>query len=263
MRGIFGALFAASLATALAGCATAPGGPPGATGIAGRVVMKDGGAPVPGAFVYVYRDWARNLTGISDFVSLGTSSSGEYRMDVPPGKYGVVARRRRSGESFGTLSTGDDYDNRPGAGMVEVKAGALTRVDFSLVTMREPMFFRRNPEEATETGIRGRILDGKGAPVVGAFAIAYQDADMKRLPDFASTLTDAGGRFTLFLPAGGRYWLGGRTHVRDMPRPDEPYGLFEGSPDHSIEIGSGRFLDGIDITVRPFKGTYVPGKIGY
>lgn len=245
------------------GCASAPAVSPGSPGVLGRVVMKDTGAPVSGAFVYVYRDWTKNFVGVADFTSQATDGQGAFRLDLPPGKYGVVARKRLSGDAYGTLATGDLYDNRPGEALVEVGAGGATRVDFSLITMKEPMFFRRNPGEATDTGVRGRLLDEKGQPVAGGFAIAYQGPDMKRLPEFASTLTENGGRFTLYLPSGGRFWLGARVHVREMPKPGEPYAVYEGSPDHSLDVPQGAFVEEVDLILRPFKGTFVPGKAGF
>jgi hypothetical protein len=263
MRGTARFLLSLLPAVALAACASVPASPPGPSGIFGKVVMKDTSQAVPGAYAYVYRDFGKNFVGVSDYISRASDADGIYRMEVPPGVYGAAARKRGSGASYGPLSTGDDYDNRSGQGPVKVKAGEFTRVDFALVAMREPMFFKRNPSDATDSGVRGRIVDEKGAPVPGAFAIAYDSADMKRLPDFASTLTNDDGRFTLYLPGEGRYWLGARIHIRDMPRPEEPYGLYEGAPDHSAGIVKGRFLEGVEIVVRPFKGNYIPGKVQY
>ena len=109
---------------------------------------------------------------------------------VPAGEYGVVARKRASGASYGPLSTGDLYDNREGRGPVKVGEGETVSLSFALAEMKEPMFFKMAPEHATATGIRGRILDEAGKPMPGAFAVLYRDADMRRLPD----LTQAGVR---------------------------------------------------------------------
>jgi hypothetical protein len=244
-------------------CAAVPPVPQTASGIEGWVAMKDGGQPAAGAYVYVYRDMTKNLVGVSDFTSGPADGKGAYRLELPPGRYGVVARRRASGEKFAPIATGDEYDNRPGMGMVEVRPGAFTRVDFALITMREPMFFKRGHENVGDTGVRGRITDEKGAPVGGAFAIAYAGSDMKRLPRFASMISGSDGRYVLYLPAGGRYWLGARVHVKDAPVPGEPYAVFEGSPDHSCEVTQGRFTEGIELVLRPFKGAYKPGRVLY
>ena len=59
---------------------------------------------------------------------------------------------------------------------------------------------------------------------MGGFAMAYVDKEMKRLPDYASTLSDQQGRFTIYLPEGSSYYLAARIHAWDMPSPGEPYG---------------------------------------
>ncbi len=266
---LFTALGAAFL---LASCASAPTAPAPAaapapagfdSGIAGKVLLKETGKPMAGAHVYAYRDMTKNLFGVADDLSRSTAEDGSYRLPLAPGDYGVVARKRQSGATSGPLSTGDMYDNRAGLSPVTVRAGAFTPVDFSLLTMREPMFFKRDPTVATLTGVKGRVVDEKGFPVPGAFAIAYDSSDMKRLPDYASTLTDDSGRFTLFLPKGGTYWLGARTHVRDMPKPEEPYALYDGTRDHSLAVREGSFVEGVGLVLRPFKGSYQPGRISY
>ena len=59
-------------------------------------------------------------------------------------------------------------------------------------------------------------------------------------------------RVTGYLPAGGRYWLGARKHIRDKPAPGEPYGLYGGTPDHAVELATGAFADNVDIVLRGF-----------
>jgi hypothetical protein len=39
-----------------------------------------------------------------------------------------------------------------------------------------------------------------------------------------------------------------------MPQPDEPFARYEGSPDHSIVVEEGQFLEGIDLVLRPYDG---------
>jgi hypothetical protein len=56
----------------------------------------------------------------------------------------------------------------------------------------------------------------------------------------------------IYLPAGGRYWIAARTHIRDRPAPGEPFGLFEGTPEHAVDVATGAFADGIDITLTGF-----------
>ena len=232
------------------------------SGIWGRVVMRDSGEPVKGAYIYGYvgriehRAASLGIIGVTDWVSHGSDKDGSYKLDLPPGDYFVVARKRQSGLNYGPLSVGDYYDHSPGRVSTRVKKGKYTEVNFVLMELTEPLFFQgiTAVARATETGIKGRLLDEEGNHIPGTYAIAYKDDDMQRLPDFASTLTDDEGNFTIFLPSGGRYWIAARFHAMKVPIQGEPFGRYEGSDDHSVNVEEGTFVEGIDITLRPFDG---------
>ena len=237
----------------------------GRTGIEGTVLSDATREPVEGAHVYAYVDYSKNLIGVADYVSRGSGEDGSYRLEVPPGEYFVVARRRASGSNYGPIVTGDLYDHRYGEKVVGVTTGKTKRMDFSLAEMKEPLFFQvfTEQERKTNTMIKGRIVDESGSPVQGAFATAYADDNMRRLPDFASTLTGDDGSYTLYLPKGGRYHIGARVHARSAPKTGEPVGRYDGSEDHSIKVEDGSSLDGIDMTVRPFTSEAPPGYKPY
>jgi hypothetical protein len=213
--------------------------------------LTHAGSPLPGATVYAYRRQSANFLGPADFASAPSGRDGSYVLDLVEGNYWLVARKRASGSDAGPLVPGDlqrVYAGNP----VTVAPGAFARVDLDLEEMRDLMFSRTGPRVPTATGIRGRITDESGAPVAWVFAIAYTSADMRRVPDFTSAMTAADGRYVIYLPAGGRYWIGARAHIRDKPSPGEPFGLYEGSPDHAVEVLSGTFVEGVDIVLRPF-----------
>lgn len=232
---------------------------PGITAIAGSVRLADDATPMAGAYVNVYPDTISNLLGPSQYISLPTLEDGSYRVDLPPGTYYVVARKRVSGDPTGPLSPGDFYSEHQRV-MVKVVAERTARVDLEVVPMKAPMFFKKMVvEKETATGFRGRLVDPNGQPIMGGFAMAYSDPDMKRLPDYASTLSDRDGNFTLYLPEGGTYYLAARVHAWDMPRQGEPYGIY-GKPPKAMEIASGQFAENIDIVMTPFTGEYAPGK---
>ncbi len=90
--------------------------------------------------------------------------------------------------------------------------------------------------------------------------MAYADKEMKRLPDYASTLSDEQGRFTIYLPEGGRYYLAARLHAWDMPTPGEPYGKFGGENPTLVKVDTGKFVKNVQILMSPFAGEYKPGK---
>jgi hypothetical protein len=232
----------------------------GRTGIQGKVFIKGSDEPLTEAFVNIYSDTISNLLGPSRFISQPTDPAGNYSLELSPGTYYVVARKRMSGQSTGPLSPGDFYSEHQRI-VTTVVEGKISRVDLEVVPMKAPMFFKREVvARETDTGIRGILLDRPGNPVAGGFAMAYSDQDLKRLPDYGSTLSDAEGRFTIYLPAGGTYYLAARIHAWDMPRTGEPYGILGGQTPTPVVVEKGHFVEGLIIEMAPFAGEYKPGK---
>jgi hypothetical protein len=227
--------------------AARPGAP--AQGVRGRLTYQ--GRPLAGASVFAYRRQSANFLGPADFASAPSGRDGGYLIDLVEGSYWLVARKRASGSDAGPLVPGDLQRVHPG-NPVTVAAGTFSGVDLELEEMRDLMFSRTGPRGPTATGIRGRITDASGAPVAWVFAIAYTSPDMRRVPDFTSAMTAADGRFVIYLPSGGRYWVGARKHIREKPAPGEPFGLYEGTPDHAVAVADGSFVDGIDIVLGRF-----------
>ncbi|ALC18111.1 hypothetical protein DSOUD_3392 [Desulfuromonas soudanensis] len=232
----------------------------GRTGIQGKVFIKGSDEPLTAAFVNIYSDTISNLLGPSRFISQPTDAEGYYSLDLSPGTYYVVARKRMSGQSTGPLSPGDFYSEHQRI-VTTVVEGKISRVDLEVVPMKAPMFFKKEVvARETDTGIRGILLDRPGNPVAGGFAMAYSDQDLKRLPDYGSTLSDAEGRFTIYLPSGGTYYLAARIHAWDMPRTGEPYGILGGQTPTPVVVEKGQFVEGLIIEMAPFAGEYKPGK---
>lgn len=231
----------------------------GKTGIRGRVVMKETGSPLPGSYVNVYPDTFSNLLGPSQFLSTPTDEQGFYQLEIPPGVYYVVARKRLSGQPTGPLAPGDYYSEHQRL-VTRVENGKLVEIDLPVVAMKAPMFFKRMVDEKSETGIQGVLVDQAGQPVMGGFAMAYTDKEMKRLPDYASTLSDEKGRFTIYLPEGGSFYLSARINAWDMPTPGEPYGKYGGDDPQLVHVETRSFVKDVQIVLTPFSGAYKPGK---
>jgi len=228
----------------------------GRTGITGRVLLKADGTPLAGAYINIYPNNISNLLGPSQFISTPTDATGSYSLDLPPGTYYVVARKRASGLANGPLATGDFYSEHQRI-IARIDPDRLTLVDLEMAQMKAPMFFKKDlAETRTDTGIRGVLLDEMGKPVPGGFAIAYTDNNLQRLPDYASTLTNQKGEFTLYLPQGGSYFLAARIHAWDMPRAGEPYGKYGGENAVALKVTDKNFVEGIEIRLAPFSGTY-------
>ncbi len=232
----------------------------GKTGITGQVKLKEGGLPLAEAYVNIYPDAVSNLLGPSQYISSPTDAEGRYRLEVPPGTYYVVARKRMSGQPAGPLSQGDYYSEHQRVNVAVVE-GTLAVVDLQVVPMKAPMFFQKSVvDKRTDTGVRGRLVDAAGKPVPGSFAVAYTDNDVRRLPDYASTLSDPQGNFTIYLPKEGVYYLAGRLHAWDMPRPGELYGRLGGEEPAPVTVRQGSFVENVVIEMTPFTGEYKPGK---
>lgn len=240
------------LALLLAGCAAAPRPAPAplpAQGVHG--VLTHRGAPLAGAVVFAYRRASAGFLGPADFASAASGPDGAYAVDLVEGAYHLVARKRLSGGDAGPLVPGDlqrVYPGNPAA----VAPGRLTRVDLELEEMRDLMVSRAGARGPTGTGIRGRVTDAAGRPVAWVFAFAHATPEMRRVPDFTSSMTADDGRYVIHLPRGGRWFVGARTHIREKPAAGEPYGLWEGAPDHGVEVPAGGYAEGVDVVLRPF-----------
>jgi hypothetical protein len=232
----------------------------GQTGITGQIVNKLDGSPISGAYVNIYPDTLSNLLGPSQFISSPTGSNGRFMMPAPPGTFYVVTRKRMSGEPSGPLSPGDLFSEHQRV-ITTVVDGRLSMVDLTVAPVKAPMFFKKAmAEQVTTTGIRGVLVDAAGKPVPGSFAVAYTDTDVKRLPDYASTLSDGEGRFVLYLPEAGIYYLGARVHAWDMPHPGELYGKYGNETPTAVSVNEDEFITDIKIVLRPFTGDYKEGK---
>ncbi len=232
----------------------------GGTGIQGHVFVESGGAALPDGYVNIYPDAVTNLLGPSKFMSIPTDAEGNFQMEVPPGVYYVVARKRLSGQPTGPLSPGDYYSEHQRL-VTRVEPGKIVVVKLPVAVMKAPMFFNsRQTDQQTTTGIKGVLVNQEGQPVRGGFAMAYLNQEMKRLPDFISTLSDEQGQFTLYLPEGGTYYLGARIQAWDMPTHGEPYGVYGGETAEAVQVVDNRFVEEVRIQMTPFQGTYQPGK---
>lgn len=217
--------------------------------IAGVVTLD--GKPLDGVFVTLYVDAAEDLRGSTYATSPPTGKSGVFRFDyLPEVEYYVVARKRAIGGAAGPLSDGDYFGFFP-ANPVHVKAGKLAQLELAVNTKageigKEDSLFRN-----TGTAVTGFIRDLKGKPVAGVYVFAYLEKVMAhKRPEFISAVADQEGRYVLYLPEGGTYYLGARSKYGDTPALGEWYGRWEGTGDHSVVLKTGGTLKAIDITVE-------------
>jgi hypothetical protein len=244
----------AALLLLLAGCAAGQKGAyygmPAPGGVEGVLTDEDG-RPMEGAEVYFYIDPDRRFRGPADFMAEPTGKDGRYVTELPPGKYYAVARKRVSGSISGNPQKGDFYSRDP-SGPVIVKEGGYAHVDLTLVELTGNMLLNAFAGGSGNQGIRGVIRTRDGSPKEKAYAFCYKDPKMVGKPDYVSGWTRGDGAYVIYVPEPGVYYVGARTGFMGVPRPDEPYGRYDGAKDHSVRVGEASFVDGVDVTLKRF-----------
>lgn len=159
------------------------------------VIADESGRPVAGAELFVY-DSPRTRRP-ADFISPRTGMDGKYLLQLPAGRYWVVARVRQS-DKYGPILPGDRHSGDP----IEIDLGEEGQ-ELAL-TVADIRDLARAKEKAKSDVARlsGRILDQDGRAAEGAYAAAWREPVTKRLPDVVSGWTDSTGEYLLFLPAG-------------------------------------------------------------
>ncbi|MBU0480113.1 MAG: carboxypeptidase-like regulatory domain-containing protein [Proteobacteria bacterium] len=153
--------------------------------------------PVEGAEVYVFD--SGNVKRPADFISNRTARDGLYRVELPDGKYWLIAIDRKGGGKFGPLGKDDRHSGEP----VEISSAGMKEyaADFTVLDLREAA--RRNQKKNDELiKISGRVLDGAGKPVSMAYVLADRNRNVGGLPHFLSLWTDQDGRYTIYVPPG-------------------------------------------------------------
>jgi hypothetical protein len=215
------------------------------TGVAGYVSLD--GEPVAGAVAMIYTDLSQQLKGMGLGWVTPSDETGYFEAPMPVGTYYLVIRVRRNGQMVGPLKAGDLVGYLPGNPLT-VKEGGLTRVHIPLMEVPEKVS-RHAANLFGNTSVSGRVVGPKGEPVAGLQVLLYEDSMMLNRPLYVSQKTDKDGRYQLSFPKGGRYYLAARNELGGTPAPGEFYGRYQGTPDHSIEIETGKSLADIEIVV--------------
>jgi len=221
------------------------------SGVSGRLTVA--GQPVDRAFVYVYSDAGSELMGPSYGEAVQVDERGEFRIDLPAGRYHLVARRRADGSRAGELVPGDLNGSYPG-NPVEVRRGERLELGPFQLEVIDPSVHAKRHEQgtfvATGTTLTGKVLDPQGEPISGVHVFAYLDRRMVGKPVHISTPTAADGSFQLYLGDGGTYFVGARSNYGGPLEPGEWVGTYDGRPDHAITVAKGQTQALGDLTVR-------------
>ena len=208
---------------------------------------------MPRGFVYVYPDGAAGLTGPSYGAAAQSDEDGNFTLNLPPGRYHLVARQRADGSRIGEVAGGDLNGVYPG-NPVEVMGGAILPLgDLPLTPVDGERHAARRaagPFAATDTLLRGRIVDADRQPVAGISVFAYLDSRMVGKPQYRSAPSGTDGAFVLYLEDGGTYYLGARAALGGPLEPGERVGTYDGDPRHAVAVPRGEERDLGAIVVR-------------
>ena len=221
------------------------------SGVSGRLTAT--GQAVGRAFVYVYTDAGSGLIGPSYGEAAQVDADGAFRIDLPEGRYHLVARRRADGSRAGELAPGDLNGSYPG-NPVTVRRGERLQLGPFPLEVIDPSVNAKRREQgtfaATGTTLTGKVLDPQGEPVSGVHVFAYLDRRMVGKPVHISTPTGADGSFQLHLGDGGTYFVGARSNYGGPLEPGEWVGTYDGRPDHAITVAKGQTQALGALTVR-------------
>jgi len=220
------------------------------SGIKGQVLVESEGAE-PGVFVYAYESPFNDLRVPTKLISAPSGPDGSYTLNLKPGSYYIVARKRVSGDPKGYLVKGD-YEGKYPANPVEVKDGAFTDVNISVAKLEGNFLLAPYLPEKGEMGIKGTVYDEGGAPAKGAYILLYTDNEMIGLPAYLSKPTDKDGAYDVYLPKPGTYYLAARLKYGGLPRKGEPYGTYDKDPEHKVVVGEKEIITGVDVKLGPF-----------
>ncbi len=224
-----------------------------ATGLSGQITYQ--GEPVSRAFVYIYTETDSGLVGPSYGEAVQSDKSGYFSIDLPAGRYSLVARKRVDGSRSGALSPGDlnaPYSGNP----VKVRRGErLSLAEFSLAGVDAEIYAQRQADGVfakTDTRLFGLVLDAEDQPVSDVYVFAYLDSRMVGKPVHMSVPTGEDGKFALYLSDGGTYYIGARSAFGGPLEPGEWVGTFDDQPDHRVAVTRGTETDLGSIIVKEF-----------
>jgi hypothetical protein len=231
---------------AFAGCAGAGGvkaGSSSGTGVAGTIY-----SPVEGVYVYVYKKGADPHGPAEVILPAPTFADGNFSVELPPGEYTLVARRRANRDSAGPLSPGDQRSDPVD---VTVTAGGISRSNLVLNVKEDSGLLSFVSPNGWTTIIAGTVKDADGKPLAGARVHVYTYVQMSERPKYVSERTGPDGKYLVFLPKGGTYYLAARDRFGGPPRIGDLYGRYdEGSINPmGVVVRDGEKREGIDISV--------------
>ncbi len=203
--------------------------PAGEEGVAGRVVGEDG--PVA-AGVAFYLDAATQFRG-PGYVEAQADEDGRFEVRLSPGRYWLVARRRRGPEAFGPLEVGDVFGFFPG-NPVEVRPGERHEIRLPVVRVRKKSGW--SGPSTLRTRVAGTIRDAAGRPLPGFRAFLHGRPTLLGKPEFVSEPSGPDGAYVIWVDREGLYYLGARAEIGRAREERELIGAPPGLPDRALAV---------------------------
>lgn len=214
-------------------------------GIKGKTII-----PLSDTYVYIYKD-INEIHGPWFAVSEGSSSDGTFNIgNLPPDKYYAVARKRLNGDKGGPLKTGDFKSDVYGP--IEIKPGEYQNTDIYCYLKMDSSIITNLASNKTKTSISGVILDSDGKPVSGMRVHIYTYIQMSERPKYVSDKTGPDGKYIVYLPEGGTYYLCARDRFGGPPAIGELYGRHDGGDINptAVVVKENEIIENINITVH-------------
>jgi hypothetical protein len=191
------------------------------------------GRPMEGAKLFLYD--SSNVRIPAQFITPPSDRAGRLQIDLPPGKYWVVARFKSDGK-YGPLMPGDKHSGDP----LEVDlTDKGSESDFVVADIRE--LGQKKRANATELlRLKGRVIDTQGVPVAQACVVAGRSKVFSELPDYISAWTGIDGGYEIYLPPSATYYL---YVSRQFPL------NYQESSHNPLEIEPGKIDIAIDINL--------------
>jgi len=189
-------------------------------------------------------------------VTTSIDNEGKFSVQVPPGRYYLVMRKRADESTFGPPQDGDlqyySRDNRGKAKLIIVKAGKETKIG----TISEASVFkkRQTKYEIGMTAIEGTVTDEDGKPLEGLRVFVYISPEMVGKPQYASEGTGNDGKYLINVNNEGTYYLKVRSHYGGgKPVNGEFMGGY-GTPDAPavVNVKKGQIKSDINISIQKF-----------
>ena len=159
------------------------------------------GRGVAGVEIFAYN--SAKVRRPADYISRRSGADGAYRMELPAGKYWLVARLR-TGKEFGPLAPGAKHSGE--AVETELEPGREEALDFTVADVAEMAQKQRKPDDGS-VSVAGRVRDRQGRGVAGFYVYVRSVRDASGIPEYVSAWSDRSGSYRLQLPPG-RYYFG-------------------------------------------------------